>query len=262
MPLLKEIVEVLEKAVPAALAADWDNPGLQIGDPAAQVKKALVALDPLPRVIDEARAMGAGLLVTPHPLFFGAVRSLAPSRGHGAAVRAAIEGGVAVYSIHTNYDRISPGVSDVLADVLGLRDVRPLERAEGWPERYGFGRVGDLPAKRKVVELMLGLRDELKAGGVRLSGEPDRTVSRVAVCGGSGSELIGKAAAAGAELFVTGDIKYHGALEALELGMAVLDVGHFASENYAVPALAERIAGALRESGLELDIKISMTQGE
>jgi dinuclear metal center YbgI/SA1388 family protein len=261
MPRLSDIISAIEQLAPPALAEDWDNSGLQIGEPGSEIGKLLVALDPLPEVIDEAVRTGASLVVSHHPLFFGAVRSLDTSSGIGAAVKSAIRGGVAVYSAHTSLDSVSPGVSDALAAVLKLKDTRPVVQAAGQKTGSGLGRIGALPRPMKVSEVAAAFKETLGLTRVRLTGAPERSVRRVAVCGGSGSELIGDAVGLGAEVFVTGDVKYHAALMAAALGIAVLDVGHYESEKYALPAFAARLKQAIRMKGWKVAVELSTAQG-
>ena len=262
MPKLKEIIGVIEGLAPPALAADWDNCGLQVGDPGAEIRKVLVALDPLPEVMLEARSLGAELVVTHHPLFFGTLRSLDLSFGQGGVVREAVGGHIAIYSAHTSLDRARPGISDGLASALRLKKVTPVEKAEGWPAAYGFGRMGELPAKLTVSEVAVRLKAELGAKAARVIGDPGRAVSRVAVCGGSGSDLLEKAHRAGAEACVTGDIKYHEALKALELGIAVIDVGHFHSEIYFMKTFAGMLEKAFAKKGWKVKCGFSVVEKE
>jgi dinuclear metal center YbgI/SA1388 family protein len=261
MPRLSDIISVIEQLAPPALAEDWDNCGLQVGEPGNEVGKLLVALDPLPEVIDEAVRAGASLVVSHHPLFFGAVRSLDTSSGTGAAVKSAIRGGVAVYSAHTSLDSVSPGVSDALASVIKLKDTRPIVRAVDQATGSGLGRIGTLPRPMKVGAIAAAFKEALGLPRVRLTGDPERSVRRAAICGGSGSELIGDAVESGAEVFVTGDVKYHAALMAAALGIAVLDVGHYESEKYALPAFAARLRQAFRKKGWKVAVELSAVQG-
>ncbi len=258
----KELIAVIEEIAPPSLAAGWDNTGLQLGDPEALVGRVMVALDPLPEVVADAAEAGAGLLVTHHPLFFRDVKSLDLSRGQGASVRLAVQGGVAIYSAHTSLDRIPDGVSGVLAEMLGLKRTKPLEQAEGFPKGYGLGRVGDLPKAARLWEVAARLKRSLGIEAVRVIGDADKAVKRVAVCGGSGADLADAALHAGADLYVTGDVKYHDALKALEMGLSVLDVGHFGSELPAVDALANILRKAFMKKGFKVDVETSSVQLE
>lgn len=262
MPKLKEIIKVIEGIAPPSLADDWDNSGLQVGDLDSVVKTVLVALDPVPGVMAEAAKLGAGLLVTHHPLFFRTVKCLELGRGTGAVVGAAVKDGIAVYSAHTSFDRAKEGVSDALAGTLGLRNKKPLVEVERGPAGCGYGRVGDLPRKLPAREAAERLKAKLGVERVRLVGDPKTMVGRVAVCGGSGADFMEDALSAGAGLYVTGDIKYHEALKALELGLTVIDVGHFASEQQAVPLMAGLLRRAFGKKGWKVKVEVSKEQVE
>jgi dinuclear metal center YbgI/SA1388 family protein len=262
MQRLRELITVIEDIAPPELAADWDNTGLQVGDPDMKVGRVMVALDPLPGTVSEAAGSGCGLLVTHHPLFFRPIKSIDLSHGAGEAVKLAVERGVAIYSAHTSLDRIPNGVSDVLAGMLGIRRARPMERAEGFPAGYGFGRVGVLQAKTTVRRTAQKLKKALDVDAVRVTGDMDKGIRRVAVCGGSGAELIEAAVRAGADVYVTGDVKYHDALKAAELGLAVIDVGHLGSELPVVYEFAILLRKAFMKKGFKVAVEVSAARKE
>jgi len=262
MPQLKDIIAVIEQIAPPGFAAAWDNSGLQVGDLSMSVQSVLVSLDPLASVIEEAAELGCDLVVSHHPLFFRPIKKLDLSHGQGSAVKAAIRRGIAVYSAHTSLDRAPGGVSDALAAPLKLKGLRPLEDTTGLPDGFGFGRIGELAKETTVSELAAKLKDALGADTIKLVGDPAHSVKRVALCGGSGSELMESAHKAGADVFVTGDIKYHDALDALSLGMTVLDVGHFRSEMPVVGQLAGLLGPAFRGKGWDVLVMTSKAQDE
>lgn len=262
MPKLADIIRVIETIAPPGLAADWDNSGLQLGDPGMDVKSALVALDPLPEVIREAREQDCGLVLSHHPLFFRPVKRLDTRFGLGETVAEAVRAGIAIYSAHTSFDRAPRGVSDALAGKIGLRKLSVLEQADGWPRGHGFGRLGELARAVSAGDLAAGLKKALGVPSVRLIGNPARKVRKVALCGGSGSELAGIASGAGADCFVTGDIKYHEALDARVTGMAVIDIGHFGSELPGVVRMEELLRKALAKSGMKVAVRRSLVQAE
>jgi len=260
MPKLKEIIDLIERVAPPVLAEEWDNSGLQVGDPGASVGSVLIALDPVREVVDEARNIGAGLLITHHPFFFSPVRSLDLSKGQGALLNTAVREGIAIYSAHTSLDKAKPGVSDALAGILGLKNTGPIEQDLGWPSGFGLGRVGDLRKKTSIREIALKFKKALGSDRLRLAGGPERLVKRVAVCGGSGAGLIDAALAAGAEAYVTGDIKYHDALYASEAGLALLDAGHFYTERYCLDWFAKALKGLFNEAGFRIKVEVSGAQ--
>ena len=176
-PKLGEVIDVVDEMVPGALAEDWDNSGLQVGDRHWHVKRVWVALDPLPEVIAAAGASGVDLLITHHPLIFKPLSMIDTRTMEGAAVQQALAHQVAVFSAHTNLDRTYEGVNDVLAAKIGLDDIRPLpmESAQDAP---GFGRIG------KLAQAGMD-RGEIKPGSARELGRIILTVAdaiKLATC--------------------------------------------------------------------------------
>jgi dinuclear metal center YbgI/SA1388 family protein len=274
---VRECVEVLADLYDPAWAQPWDAVGLSVGDPAARVEKVLFAVDPTVDVAAEAVAVGAGLLVTHHPLFLRGVHGVAETTPGGKVVGMLARSGAALFTAHTNADVANPGVSDALAAAIGLVEVGPIGAApDGPPVRppagppvrppagppvrppagspdpgagpaacRGLGRVGVLPGPETLAAFCERVAAGLPAtaGGVRATGDPDRLVRRIAVCGGSGGELVGAAAAAGADVLVTADARHHHTLDAVwAYDTAIVDVAHWASE---WPWLADA-AGRLR----------------
>ncbi|WNV77191.1 Nif3-like dinuclear metal center hexameric protein [Geodermatophilus sp. DSM 44513] len=245
---LGEVVAALEARYDPALAEDWDAVGLVCGDPAEPVRRVLFAVDPVTAVVDEVLETGAQLLVTHHPLFLTAVHGVPADDPRGRLVHRLVRAGAGLFVAHTNADRAPDhGVNDALAAVLGLTGTRPLQPAPGDP-RAGLGRVGRLPAAVTLAEFAelaaAALPDT--AGGVRAAGDPGRPVRTVAVCGGSGGSLLTAAAAAGADVLLTSDLRHHPVTDVLEAaGPAVCDAAHFATEWPWLPVAAEVLRGDL-----------------
>ncbi len=245
---LGEVVAALEARYDPALAESWDAVGLVCGDPDEPVQRVLVAVDPVAAVVDEAVEAGAGLLVTHHPLFLTAVHGIPADDPKGRLVHRLVRAGCGLFVAHTNADRAADvGVNDALAAVLGLTGTRPLEPvAPG--SRQGLGRVGELPGPTTLAAFAAHAAAVLPVteGGVRAAGDPDRPVRTVAVCGGSGGALLPAAAAAGADVLLTSDLRHHPVSESQERsGPAVCDVAHFASEWPWVPVAAEVLTADL-----------------
>jgi dinuclear metal center YbgI/SA1388 family protein len=239
---LGDVIAALDARYDPALAESWDAVGLVCGDPDEPVRRVLFAVDPTATVVDEVIETGADLLVTHHPLLLSAVHGVPADDPKGRLVHRLIRAGAGLFVAHTNADRAPEhGVNDALAAVLGLTDVVPLEPAVADP-RAGLGRVGQLPSPMSLREFAELAAAALPAtvGGVRVAGDPGRTVHRVAVCGGSGGSLLPAAAAADADVFLTSDLKHHPVAEALEsVGPAVCDVAHFATEWPWLPVAAD-----------------------
>jgi dinuclear metal center YbgI/SA1388 family protein len=245
---LGEVVAALEARYDPALAEPWDAVGLVCGDRTERVERVLFAVDPVSAVVDEVLAAGAQLLVTHHPLLLTAVHGVPADDPKGRVVHRLVRGGVGLFVAHTNADRAADGgVNDALAAALGLVDPVPLEPvAPG--SRAGLGRIGRLPRPLPVRDLAARVAEALPvtAGGVRVAGDLARVVRTVAVCGGSGGSLAGAAAAAGADVLVTSDLRHHPVSEAREDdGPVLVDVAHYASEWPWLPVAAERLAADL-----------------
>lgn len=253
-----DVVAAVHRRFDPAGAEAWDAVGLVCGDPAAPVRRIHLAVDPTVEVAREAVAAGADLLLTHHPLLLRPVSSVAATSPAGTVVHTLVSGGCALLAAHTNADVAVDGVSDVLAERLGLRAARPvLPAGDG---TTGLGRVGDLPSATTLAAFAAVVRDALPATahGVRIGGDPDRTVTTVAVCGGSGSDLLEAAGALGADVLVTADLKHHVALDNLAAGgPAVLDVSHWASEQPWLERAAALLVADLAADGVTVDTHVS-----
>ena len=257
---LGQLMLAVEELWPESLAESWDEVGLVAGHPSAEVTRVMFAVDPTIEVIDEAIEWGAELLITHHPLLLKGVTSVAANTPKGRAVHRLIESGTALLTVHTNGDSAVGGVSDVLADALGLENVSPLTpAADGLPEE-GIGRVGDLSESMTLGDFAARVFGILPAvaGGVRVSGDKDGLVQRVAVCGGAGDSLFDEVRASNADLYVTADLRHHPASEAREAAVNgrpyLIDVSHFASEWLWLPAAAEALGNVLADQGLDVEI--------
>jgi dinuclear metal center YbgI/SA1388 family protein len=241
-------IAALEARYDPALAEDWDAVGLVCGDRADPVRRVLFAVDPVATVVDEALETGAELVVTHHPLFLTAVHGVPADDPKGRVVHRLIRAGAALFVAHTNADRAAgTGVNDALAAALGLTDTRPLEPVTAGGAT-GLGRVGRLPDTTTLREFAARVAAALPAtaGGVRMAGDPGRTVRTAAVCGGSGGSLVGAAAEAGADVLLTSDLRHHLVSEAQQSpGPALCEVAHFASEWPWLPVAADALRADL-----------------
>jgi len=258
----------VEELWPESLAEEWDEVGLVAGHPSAGVSRILFAVDPTLEVIEEAVGWGAELLITHHPLLLKGVTSVAANTPKGKAVHRLIESGTALLTVHTNGDSAVGGVSDVLADALGLQDVVPLTpAANGLPEE-GIGRVGDLPEAQTLGDFAARVFGILPAvaGGVRVAGDRDGLIRRVALCGGAGDSLFNEVRASDADVYLTADLRHHPASEAREAAVNdrpyLIDVSHFASEWLWLPAAAEALGNVLTDQGHDIEIRVSSTNSD
>jgi dinuclear metal center YbgI/SA1388 family protein len=356
IPTVRGVFEALNAAYPFAHCAEWDNVGIQLGDPGQRADRILVALDPSPAAVDRLIRTKSDLLVTHHPLIFSPLKSIRPDRPASAAAFRLARVGAAVISAHTNADAAPFGVSWAIARRLGLQGIEPLvpddpsgnackvvvfvpeDNADSirvalsgagagrigdysdctfesggtgtftapraaspfagtagsrnavaelrietvvagadlprvlqalrgahpyeepaidvYPLRGGalgggYGAIGLLPAAAPAAAVLDAIAHRLRCnGGLRVAGPLRRTVRRIAVLGGSGADFIRAAVDAGADLFVTGDVKFHQAQEAMAAGITVADVGHGAAEKWILPEFKRVITETFGASAL------------
>ncbi|TDC53924.1 Nif3-like dinuclear metal center hexameric protein [Jiangella ureilytica] len=259
---LADVVAAAERLYPPELAESWDAVGLVCGDPDAQVGRILFAVDPVAAVADEALVWGADLIITHHPLFLRAVHGVPATTPKGRLVHRLITGGVALFTAHTNADRAAPGVNDALAAALGLEDTRPLVPADGGDPALGLGRVGRLPRPEPLAAFAHRVAGALPvtAAGIRAMGDPHAVVETVAVCGGAGDSLLGAVRAAGADVYVTADLRHHPSSEAGEAGgPALVDVSHWAGEWPWLGSAAALLTVELSAAGSTVETRVSTT---
>jgi dinuclear metal center YbgI/SA1388 family protein len=354
---IQDIIGLINAFCPPALAEEWDNVGLQVGDPAAGVTRIAIALDPTDATIEEALAQQADLLICHHPLIFKALRQVTPGDETGKLVTRAISQNLAIFAAHTNLDRANGGLNDWLADQLGLHGTEPLEQPQGLlfklavfvPTEHlakvadalfnagagdigaydrcsfrtegagtfrpgeatdpfigsigteetvaetrletvvpkeklgrvvarmvkahpyeevaydiypllnsrndvGLGRLGRLSSPVALGDLARQVKETLGADYVRTVGPTDQKVAKVAVCGGSGASLLSSAARQGADVLVTGDVKYHDARIAESQGVCLIDAGHFATEVIMIEKMAQWLRAVIDKKGFEIEV--------
>ncbi len=238
---------------PEELAEPWDNAGLQVGKNDWPVHTVWVALDPAPEVVAAACHHHADLLITHHPLIFQALKSLDLSTPVGTILGLAIQHQLAIFSAHTNFDAAAEGLNDILAEKIGLASQKILIEAAASP-LHGLGRVGSLKRPTPLATYAAEVRDKLGVASVRYVGRPDLEVKRAAICTGSGGSLMNTYLSCGAQVFITGDLRYHDARAAEWADVGLIDIGHFASEHIMVKALAERLSKIFEDAGENLTV--------
>ena len=233
MPTVREIENALYELAPRELAQSWDNVGLLVGNGRKEVHRVLVALDVTDEVAAEADKSGAELIVAHHPVMNCAwrpVQNLLEEDMQGTVLRRLIRQDIAAICMHTNLDAAQGGVNDALAQRLGLEKVEPLG------DGSGIGRMGLLPAPMAVPDFLALVRKRLRPNGIRYV-KTRGPVQRVAVGGGACGDYLYTAAAKGCDAFVTADVKYNQFLDADVMGLALLDAGHFPTEDVVCPVL-------------------------
>lgn len=354
---LSDIIGIINKIAPPALAEDWDNVGLQVGDPGSGIERIMVALDPCPEALNAAIASSCQLLLTHHPLIFKPLKRIAATDATGSLIHQAIAGRLAIVSLHTNYDIATGGVNDLLAEALGVTSCRPLKvchreellkltvfvplshhgalleallpfswlagnyadcsfttsgqgtfkplagsspyigragereivaesrlemlirktdlqpaikslrKVHPYEEpafditpllneglQSGIGRIGLLESRPILKDFAVSVKKALGCAALKIAGNPEQRIAKIALCGGSGASLLREAAREGADLLLTGDIKYHDAREAQSLGVALIDAGHFATERLMIDGLSAHLAKELQRRKYEIEI--------
>jgi len=352
---IQDLVGLIHSLYPSVLAEEWDNVGLQVGDPAAVIKTALICLDPSEKALTAARSAGAQAIISHHPLIFRSLKNIQPTDETGRILFQAIRDGIAIFSAHTNLDRGRNGLNDWLAQALQLTRVSPLASGDslvklvvfvpcgheeavsealfaagagqvGCYDRVSFrsrgqgsfrpgpgaqpfigtigeteqvdelrlevilpresvskvvskmikahpyeevaydlipllntsadiglGRIGRLSEPATLAELAERVKQVLGVSSLRVVGEGGQRVAKVAVCGGSGASLLSEAKRQGADVLVTGDVKYHEARQAESQSIAIIDAGHFATERIMVPNLARVLKEEATKRKLEVE---------
>lgn len=252
MATLAHVTAELERIAPLRLAAEWDAVGLLVGTRRASITRILTCLTVTAAVVAEAVERHVDLIVTHHPLPFRPVARLTAATPTGSLLLDLAAAGIGVWSSHTAWDSAAGGINDQLAAILGLADVRPIV-ADAVDPTVGFGRMGlarggpdqvsGLPVTVEDLASRLGTR--LAVPGVLLAGDARRPAGRVGIVCGSGGDCLAEVIGAGCNTLVTGEIRLHDALAANHQDLAVVAVGHQASEQFALGPLGKRLETTL-----------------
>lgn len=244
--ILKEIIAQLQAAAPEELAQEWDNVGLLVGDDAQEIGGIYIALDADEAAIAEAKAAGAELLLTHHPLIFSPLKKINRDSFTGARIVELLQSHMCCYAMHTNFDASHMG--RLAAERIGLSVEAPLADLmvrDGM--EYGIGVVGELDGACTLHALGKLVKERFDARSVRLFGDPEGKVRRIAICPGSGKSTIGDAVLAGADVLLTGDIDHHSGIDAVAQGLSIIDAGHYGLEHiftgFMEQYLRKRLAG-------------------
>lgn len=258
MPTVCQLLTQLSQITPEILAEDWDNVGLLIGRPENETRRILLALDPALALLEQAVRGDYDLIITHHPAIFRPLKALRTDTPAGRFIAGAARANLTVIACHTNFDAIPGGVSDLLARSLGLVDCAPLvSSAGGCGASSGIGRIGMLSPPLTCEEFLDRIRVATDPPWLLEAGPRPAVVARVAVCGGSCSDLAEHARSLGAEVFLTAEIKHSVARWAEEAGLWLLDGGHFATEYPAMAAFCERLRRMAADQGWDLTIDLA-----
>ena len=228
----KELIQKIEEVYPLDKAAEWDNPGFQAGRRQKEIKKVLIALDATDEVIAKAIEWGADLLLTHHPLTMSGVRTVTSETLTGQKFLQLLQNDICCYASHTNYDVCE--MAQLAGSMMKLQkpeilDVTGIDKQTA--EYMGFGRVGSLVRPVTLRECGELVKTIFKLDNVKIFGDLDQVIQRVAISPGSGKSMIGPAIQAKAQVLITGDIGHHEGLDAVDEGVSIIDAGHYGLEH-------------------------------
>lgn len=266
---VSEVTRVIEEIVPVELQEEWDNSGLLIGFERRTVSKALLCLEINRAVLEEAKELGAEMIITHHPVIFSGFQALQDSNLKDRLILDIIKSGISVYACHTPFDKIKGGNNDVIIERLGLTSVRTLSGNNvNTPSKMlekqdpgDIGRIGEFKNMITFGEIIQHVATQLNLSirQIRAAGSLDKYIAVVGVCTGAGADMTKMAASSGCDLLITGDVKYHEAQDARDLGICLLDAGHYGTEKFFGEAMKEKLEKKLGDSvelmisGVDLD---------
>ena len=257
----KEIIQLMDEWAAPELIDSWDNTGFQIGDGEREVKRILIALDLDSKVLDKAIKEDYQMIITHHPLIFKPLNSITTLNHKENLIYNLIKNEIVVYNAHTNLDQAIGGVNDELAKIFELKNSRLLftNNING-TEPYGYGKIGEI-RDIELVDYIGVIKEKLNTDHLTIYGNMDRTISRVAICGGSGSGFIYNAYREKACIYITGDVKYHDAQLADELGLTIIDAGHYHTEKIILPVIKKYLEQKNNDLHMEIWNKPSPMYG-
>ncbi len=252
---IERILEAVNKIAPESLQEGWDNSGIQINDEADKdVKRIMTCLEISDTVIDEAIERGVDMIITHHPFLFSKINKVDIKSVTGNQIVRLIKNGISVYSSHTAFDSAAYGTNEDLARQLGLSNVEPMIPAD--IPGCGMGRFGVYEAPEAFGDFFKKLKSVCSESKIRVAGKTPENVKKVALCTGAGSEFIDMAKENGADVYITGDVKYHDARHADDIDFCVIDAGHYGTEILFGSNMAAQLQ---KELGHDVEIIVSET---
>ncbi len=253
LPSVAQVLDFLNTLAPPPLAEPWDNVGLQLGHPDEEVSGILVALDVTEAVLWEAVQHKANLILTHHPLFFRPISALNDSSVAQRLIRLGAQMAVHIACFHTNLDSAAEGLNQNLAKRLGLKNIHPLIAHPQYPGA-GMGRLGQTPRPTNLFQLLKKIGELFGKTCIPYAGDLHRPIRKVAVVTGSGGAYFQEAHRSQADVLITGDVKYHHALDATAEGIALVDLGHFSGEIAMVAWMAQKLQYWLKKKRYTLEV--------
>ncbi len=238
-----DIIAEIEKKAPTYLACDWDNVGLILGNRDAEVTTVMTALDLDIDVAEKAKQVGAQLIITHHPIMFSPVNKINSDTPEGRCIMFMIENGIALYSAHTNLDAAEGGTNDFLAKLYGLENIGVWEitYTDETGKSSGLGRAGRLPQPTVLKSLAAEIGKKLGVENIQYIGDENKLINTVSICSGGGGSMINDKITS--DVYITGDVKYSNARDAVAMGLAVIIAPHYSTEIFAADILKDMISG-------------------
>ncbi|OQB15196.1 MAG: putative GTP cyclohydrolase 1 type 2 [Firmicutes bacterium ADurb.Bin193] len=248
MTTVRDIAEKMKVFAPPALAGEWDNVGLLVGSHDKVVRRILVALDMDSQTAAEAAAKNADLVITHHPILLKPVNRITDETAEGRVIKTLIKNDISMLAAHTNLDSADGGVNDVLAQKIGLINIRKIFTPDG----VASSRTGEItPQTLEAFTKYVG--EKLNSTVIKRVGDKNRIITRVAVCSGSGAFMINTANDEGCDALVTGEAKYSDEQLAHETGLCLIEAGHFETETI----VCEVVRDFLRKEFKDIEIMVS-----
>lgn len=255
----QDILELLNTIAPFDIADDWDNSGLQAGNLNWEVKKVMIALDLSMPLMNAAKKGNFDLVITHHPLMIHPEKVIDFNKMPGSAVEIAAKHKINIISVHTNLDKANDGLNDYFASKIGIKGTKAFlidaSISELKEEIIGIGRIGYLKPPALLKEVVYHVKQKLNLLHLRVTGNMELPVTKIAICTGSGGSLLDEFLRSDADVYITGDMKYHDARRVEEVSKGLIDVGHFGSESMAIDLLFDRLSRAVHKAGLNIQMK-------
>lgn len=229
---IRKVYDYLNELYPFDLQEEWDNSGLQVGNLGNELTNVIVSLDLENETIEKAIKNSCNLIITHHPILFSSINKIDTNTVLGKKLEKLLKNNITVISLHTNLDIANGGVNDNLLDLLSIK---ARENQENMMAKIGYIK------EKKAKDFAKVVKSKLNANGLIMYGNKEKIINKVAVCGGSGSDFLEYAIEKKCDLMITGDVKYHQAMDYSDRGLVILDPGHFASEDHIIYALKEKL---------------------
>jgi len=251
MVKLNEIMDFLCGFAPTEYAESYDNVGLLVGDKNKQVKRVLITLDADENVIKDAEDKECDLVISHHPLIFTPLKRIVTGNSTSDTIISLIKNDICLISMHTNFDSVSSGLCDLFLGKISKTKNRTA--IQGDPEN-GLGRIGELCEETSLLDVLNAVKKEFKIDNLKYIGDKDKTIKKIAVCNGGGADFIYTAKDMGADVYISGDIKYHHARFAYENGISLIEVPHYNAEIIFCEYMKDLLK---KQFGNDLDILIT-----